>query len=94
MENVDCSLVRSGARVCVGAMWQSEAPLSPGADPGTRSSGGWAVVGRRLQPRHAVCAEACNVGSEATDLQDDLAHTFQTFIVPDQQMSTRYTIGG
>jgi hypothetical protein len=52
------------------------------------------IVGRRLQPRHAVCAEACNVWSEATDLQDDLAHTFQTFIVPDQQMSTRYTIGG
>jgi hypothetical protein len=26
-------------------------------------------VGRWLQPRHRACAEACNVGAKATDLQ-------------------------
>jgi hypothetical protein len=27
-------------------------------------------VGRRLQPRHATCAEACHVGAEAADLRN------------------------
>jgi len=31
------------------------------------------AVGRRLQPRHGACAEAVNVGAEATDLQNEHA---------------------